>query len=229
MGKFDNYLFRASQLGRLMTNDRSGKSMGETAKKYLLEVYIKEVYGRDKEIINKYVTKGLQVEDDSMTLYCRNIKKFYKKNTEYMKNDFICGTPDIIDDDSIIDLKSSWDLHTFYDVMTNSINKNYVLQLNAYMELTGKKKAKLVYCLVDTPQPLIQDEIKKLQWKMGVSDPEANEVFKQAADYLQTALTFSDIELKKRFIEFTINYDQELINSVYERVTEARKFLNKLS
>ena len=34
---FDNQLIRCSALGRIMTNDRSGKAMGQTAKTYLEE------------------------------------------------------------------------------------------------------------------------------------------------------------------------------------------------
>jgi len=226
---FSKQLFRASAIGQIMTNDRSGKAMGETAKKYLLDIYVKEVYGRDKELINKYIVKGLECEESSMTLYCRNVKTFYKKNEQRFENDFISGTPDIITEDKkIIDIKSSWSIHTFFDVFTKKINPMYMYQLQSYMALTGCFEAKLVYCLVSTPLPLIHDEIKKLQWKMGVVDPENNKVFKQAADYLETSMQYEDIDLKDRFIEFTIERDDNIIQSIYKRVNECRSFLNDI-
>lgn len=217
-----------------MTNDRSGKQMGETAKKKLLEIYVKEKYGRDKELINKYITKGLQVEEDSITLYSRNKKKFYLKNEDRLENEFLCGTPDLYEGESIknasmiIDIKSSWDLFTFWMVLHKPMNTDYIYQLQTYMDLTGAKEAKLVYCLVSTPEPLIMDEINKLKWKMGVSDPVGNEVFQQAAAYLETAMKFDDIPMEKRFIEFTIQRNDQVIETIYERVKDCRKFLSEL-
>lgn len=231
---FSNHKFRASSIGTLMTNDRSGKQMGETAKQRLLEIYVKEKYGRDKELINKYITKGLQVEEDSITLYSRNKKTFYLKNEDRLENDFICGTPDLYEGPSIkeatliIDIKSSWDLFTFWMVLHKPMNTTYVYQLQSYMALTGAKESKLVYCLVSTPEPLILDEMNKLKWKMGVADPDTNEVFKQACDYLETAMRFDDIPMEERFIEFTIPRNDAVIDSIYERVGVCRKFLNAL-
>lgn len=231
---FDNYKFRASSIGSIMTNDRSGKQMGETAKQKLLEIYVKEKYGRDKELINKYITKGLQVEEDSITLYSRNKKTFYLKNEDRLENDFICGTPDLYEGPSIkeatliIDIKSSWDLFTFWMVLHKPMNTAYVYQLQSYMALTGAKESKLVYCLVSTPEPLILDEMNKLKWKMGVADPSTNEVFKQACDYLETSMRFEDIPMEERFIEFTIPRNDAVIDSIYERAKDCRKFLNSL-
>ena len=52
-----------------MTNDRSGKNMGETAKSYLKELYMELKFGIRKDFINKFVEKGLSAEDDSIALY----------------------------------------------------------------------------------------------------------------------------------------------------------------
>lgn len=225
---FDDFKFRASAIGKIMTESRTKEPLGETVKKYLLEVYVREIHGRDKEIISKYISKGLQVEELSLTLYSRVKKEFYKKNELGYSNEFITGTPDIITNDSIVDIKSSWSMHTFYDVFTSKINKMYLYQLQSYMALTGKKKAVLAYCLVDTPQMLINDEIRKLQWQMGLSDPEQSKVYKAAVEYLEFSMKYEDVPMKKRYIEFEIEFDEELMSAVYQRVKECREFLNKL-
>lgn len=231
---FDNHKFRASSIGAIMTNDRSGKQMGETAKKRLLEIYIKEKYGREKELINKYITKGLAVEEDSITLYSRNKKKVYFKNEDRLENEFICGTPDLYDGPTIneatmiIDLKSSWDIFTFWMVLHKPMNTDYVYQLQSYMALTGANEAKLVYCLISTPEPLILDEMNKLKWKMGVADPSTDEIYKKACDYLESSMRFEDIPIEDRFIEFTLKRNDEVIASIYDRVKDCRKFLNSL-
>ena len=83
-------LFRCSQLGKLMTEPRSKtETLSETTKKYLAEVYASVKYGRKKDIVNKYIQKGLMVEEDAITLISRLNKKMYLKNGTHLKNDFI--------------------------------------------------------------------------------------------------------------------------------------------
>ena len=116
-----NTLFRCSSLSKLMTNpkleaDIEAGNLSETTKTYLLEVYISEKYNRDKNVTSKYMEKGLLVEEDSITLYSRVMKKFFKKNESKLSNEFIKGTPDlytgleITEADLVIDIKSSWDI-----------------------------------------------------------------------------------------------------------------------
>jgi hypothetical protein len=229
---FSNTLFRCSALGRLMTNDRTGKAMGDTCRKYLLEVYAQEKHGRRKEINTKYTTKGLQVEEDSITVYSRFKKDFFKKNEERIFNAFVIGTPDLFDGPAtiheaelIIDVKSSWDLFTFLAVLGEKINKDYWWQLQGYMMLTGATRARLAYCLVDTPPALILDEQRRLMWKMGVATDE-DPLYIEAAEALEKNMTYADIPLRQRVIEFDVERDEDAIASIRERVVEARTWLN---
>ncbi len=237
---FSKYKFRCSSLGKLMTNPPGKKDvdswqgLSETTKTYLMECYVREKYGREKEIINKYLEKGLMVEEDAITLYSRVRKILFNKNQENLSNEYITGTPDIYlghdihNAEEVNDVKSSWDIYTFFATMTKPLNKDYFYQLQGYMELTKAPKSNLVYCLIDTPQPLILDEMKKLQWKMGVSDPDSNEVYKAACEYLEKAMTFSDIDIKERYIENEIIKDTTVMPSVYRRIEMGRQFLNNL-
>ena len=233
---FDNYLFHPSALGEIMTDDRSGKNMGETCKKKLLECWIEATYGRTKEFTNKYMEKGTLMEEDSITLYSLVTKKFHKKNLEQIKNGFFIGTPDLYDGKDIYhvevikDIKTSWDIFTFYEVLHKPVNKHYIWQLQAYMDLTGAEEAGLVYCLVDTPLHLIDDAKRKLQWAMNVIDPEANPEFQAKCEQIEKNMTFSlDIPKEKRYIEFKIERNDEMIREAHSRIFEARKFMNELS
>lgn len=122
--------------------------LSETTKKYLREVMIYEKYGRKKDISNKYIEKGLAVEEDAITLYSRFTKVFYKKNEKQLKNEQITGTPDLYEGDNIesasliLDIKSSWDIFTFFNSKLDALNKDYYWQLQGYMALTGATKAK---------------------------------------------------------------------------------------
>lgn len=228
MGKFDEYLFHCSSLGEIMTDAKSGPGLGETCKGHLLECWIEVTYGRERNFTNKYVQKGLMVEEDSMTLYSRAKKVFYEKNQKTFHNDFIIGTPDIIADE-VKDLKSSWDIFTFYRVIGKPINKIYDYQLTGYMDLIGLHTAGLVYCLVDTPEPLIQSEKRKLAWDMGVIETATDPNYIAGCEAIDKACRYGDIPLEKRFIEFKLKHEPAKVEKVYTRVKECREFLNSLS
>lgn len=235
---FDNYAFRCSSLGALMTN-KQGKSdttclaeLSESCKQTLIEIIISRKYNRQKDIANKYIEKGLAVEEDAVTLYSRLEGKFFKKNTHRIISDDIQGEPDlykgnsIFDAEHIIDLKSSWDVFTFFAVKTKPINKDYLYQLNGYMALTGAKSATLAYCLINTPEPMINDEKRRLFYKMNVLTEE-NPEYKKACELIERNMTFDDIPMEDRVIKFELKRDDELMDKVYKRVPWWREFMNE--
>jgi hypothetical protein len=204
---FTNTLFRCSSLGHIMTEGRSkSEVLSETCKTHLIDIYVATKYGRQTDVSNKYIEKGLQVEEDSITLYSRVKKVFFKKNSEHLSNEFIKGTPDLYTGlevraaDTIIDIKSSWDIYTFFRVHTKELNKLYYWQLQGYMALSGARSAKLVYCLVDTPLTFLLDEKRKLFYRMNAGTEE-NKLYQAACEELEKAMTFSDIPMNERVIE----------------------------
>lgn len=221
----NDILFRCSSLGHIMTSSKTKEPLSETCKTHLVDKMISVKYGRNTDIQNRYTIKGNMVEEDSLTLYSRHKKKFFKKNTETLSNDFIVGTPDIITD-KIIDIKSSWDIYTFFRNKFGKINKMYYWQLQGYMALTGLEKATLAYCLIDTPDILINDEKRKLSYKMGIIDSSPD--YELACLELEKAMTFSDIPMDDRIIEINIERNEEDINSLYEKVKLCREYLKNI-
>lgn len=235
---FDDYLFHPSSTGLILTDSRTKDPLGETCKGHLLECWIEKKYDRKKDITNKYLEKGIQQEEESITLYSRVTSRFHKKNTDQISNDYFVGTPDLYEGKSIkeatqvIDIKTSWDIFTFYNVLHKPFNKMYFWQLQAYMDLTGAKTAKLVYCLVNTPDNLINDAKRKLQWTMGIIDPSAqslNSEYHKQALQIEKNMIFDDIPMEDRYIEFNIDRDDEAIDQAHKRIKECRNFLNALT
>lgn len=120
---FSKQLFNCSSSGYLMTDptSKAAKEAGELSegtKTHLIDIFIRSKYNRKTDIFNKYVEKGLAVEEDAITLYARVKKAFFKKNEVKVSNDFIKGYPDLFtgleikDAESIIDIKASWDIYT---------------------------------------------------------------------------------------------------------------------
>lgn len=224
---FSNQLIRCSAIGKIMTNGRAKNEMGETCKTFLKELYIEKVYGIKKEISSKYIEKGLMVEDSAIALYSSLNGGFYFKNDEWFKNDFISGTPDIVSDELVIDIKSSWSPHSM-PFKDDSIKKDYYYQLMGYMALTGLKKAKLAYVLIDTPNQLVEDEKRRLSWQMGATSDLSPE-YLEACLELDKQHDFSHIPIEKRVVEFDIEYDEKVVEEIYKRVQECRTYLNSLN
>jgi hypothetical protein len=203
---------RCSSLPKIMTSPRTkGEVLSETAKSEIIKIAKEDYYGYSSQITNKYVEKGIEVEDISIELL--NTIKFadYKKNTERLTNDFLTGECDINDEknDEIIDIKSSWSLETFPALPSDINIKDYEMQLRGYMMLYNRSKASVCYCMVTTPQGLIMYE-NKLLHEVDHINP-----FKRV-----TMLTIErDLEIEKQIeercklaIEFYYDYVRQLSN-----------------
>lgn len=223
----DNLLFRCSRLGDIMTDPRAkSELLSETCKKYLTEVYIDVKYGRKKDIKNKYIEKGLLVEEDSFTLYSMFKKTMFVKNKDVFKNEFIKGTPDILKNGTVFDIKSSWDIFTFINSKDpKKLNKDYLYQLQGYLALAEKEKAVLAYCLINTPGHLINDEKRKLMWNMNCFNDQ-DKTYKEACEQLDKNMTYDDIPIDERVIEIEIPRDDGAIQAIYRRVIECRQYMN---
>jgi len=227
--------FRCSSLGYIMTEPRSkSETLSDTAKTHCVDVFVSAKYGRNTDISNRYTAKGLQVEEDSITLYSRLKKQVFFKNEAWLRNDFITGTPDLFDGEDvthpevIIDVKSSWDIFTFFrSANPEKLNKNYYWQLQGYMALTGAKSSRLAYCLINTPQMLIEDEKRKLMWKMGVIDADNNKDYIEACNEIDRLSIYDDIPMSERMHEITIDRNDEDIARIYQRVKDCRAFMNE--
>lgn len=225
--------FRCSSLSNLMIEPKSKSELiSETTKSFLREYYIKKKYNKIKNFESKYIEKGLLVEEDSLTNYSLFKKEIYNKNDIELSNDFITGTPDtFIGDDihnakTIIDVKSSWSIFTFFDSKEEKLNKNYYWQLQGYMWLTGAKDAKLVYCLINTPEQLVIDEKRRLSWKMGLIDYDINDEYIIASKIIDNNNNFDDIPLSEKIHEIHIERNDEDIEKLKSKIILANEYLN---
>lgn len=232
MKDFSKQLIRCSSIGAIMTNQQGKKDtktideLSETAKKELVKIYVAEVYGRDKEITSKYIEKGLAVEEDSITLLSRIDHKLLIKNEERFSNDFITGEPDVVN--PLYDTKSCWDIHTFYEHKTKELKKEYGWQMLGYCELTGKDFGHVAFCLIDTPLGIVEDEKRKLFYKMNAGTTE-NPDYIKACEILEKEMSFSDIPMEERIFKVQVKRFPELIEKVYERIMLCREWLNEFA
>lgn len=163
----EKLIFRCSELGRLMTPPRNkSEELSETAKSLILEKFIEVKKNRKKVIENKYLEKGLICEEEGILAYNVNViergNKFIElsKNKKRETNDYITGEPDIVMDNMCADVKSCWDIFTFYDKVLSDLDKAHYWQMQGYMWLFDKPMAELCYTLINTPEHIIERETR---------------------------------------------------------------------
>lgn len=215
------FKIRASALGQIMTNDRSGKAMGKTAQAYCEQWLKEKLYDRKKQITTKYMDKGLIMEDEAIDFYAKMTDSgFLLKNEQFFKNEYMTGTPDLILPDKVVDIKSSWDCFTFPLFDSQIENKDYYWQLQAYMILTGKTSAELAYILMDTPEHLIKKEAYYHAINIGYDLDQVIKDFK-------ARMTYFDVPNNLRIKCFTLPKD-DVEGQIIARVQECRNYINSL-
>lgn len=223
---FDNHKFRPSQLPALMTKSKTKGDLSDTVKTVLNEIFIREVYNREKIIVSKYMEKGTEKEPESISLYRKVTQQFVKKNEAKFENEFLCGTPDLILKDRIVDIKTNWDIWTFFKSSEKTAQSDYYWQLVAYMLLTDKTKADLAYCLVDNDEYTIFNETQKIKFFQGLTD-ESPEL-EQIEDQIRRNNTYSDIPEPKRVKIYSFDLGETDKQQIEAQLTLCRDYLNSL-
>jgi hypothetical protein len=236
MKSYQNKVDAIAKANDLLTEAAKYKDvivLSEGTKTHLMDIWISETKRRKADINNKFIEKGLAMEEDGITLYSRVKKVFFKKNETHLVNLFIKGTPDsfigksIHEADRIPDIKCSWSANTFYRTFTKKLNELYYWQGVGYMWLTGAKYFDLAYCLVNTPASLIEAEKRNLWYKLG-QPTDDNENWQIAQQAIERNMLFDDIPLNERVLEYTIERQESDIELLKKKITAAREYLNWL-
>lgn len=197
------FKIRASQAGRVMTNPRNkGETLSETTKTYVKEWLAEKIYGYKKQIKSKYLDKGNALEDLAIDTAIQMLDlPMVLKNEQYFENEHFCGTPDLIVDGVVYDIKNSWDCFTFPLFETECPNKDYFYQLQVYMHLTGCNRAVLTYVLLNTPEHMTWED---------------------QHDY-------DGLDDKYRIKTFEFEYQPEVIQDLEKRVLNIREYITTLN
>lgn len=151
-------IFRSSSLGKLMTKPRSkSEILSETAKSYIKQLAKENFYDYKTTIETKQMRKGILCEGDSIELLNTVMLTNLKKNETRETRGHLTGECDILIGDTIIDIKTPWSLETFPAFEEDADDRGYEWQLRGYMHLYNKPNAKLIYCMVDTPNELLTE------------------------------------------------------------------------
>ena len=204
---------------------RDNPELPQGGKTYV-EMWIKEhLYSRRKEFTSKETDKGLTVEQDAIDFVAEQLNlPGLEKNEDELSDDWFTGTHDTTSKNYVIDVKCPWDCFTFPLFDTEVPNESYYDQGQVYMELTGKKKYKLIYCLMDTPDHIIMSIAKRESFNEGW-----DELNKKVYDKVKARMTYGDIDDKYRIKVFEFKYDPARIQHLKDRVDLCRKYVEELS
>lgn len=158
------------------------------------------------------IQKGVECEDDAIELLNTVTGKQYVKNKDRISTDLTTGEWDIYDfeEDKIWDIKNAYSKKTFPIFLKEGDRKKYEWQLRDYMHLFGASNAGIAYCLVDTPEYLINRRDDP-DWHVVSHLPPADRV------------TIMSIERCKEKEEQMLNKLQ-LAQDELKKILEARNF-----
>jgi len=194
-----DFKIRASGAGQAMTNPRTKSELVSKTTLTFVENWLKkQLYGYQQEIRSKYIDKGNQLEDLAIDTAIELLNlDFILKNTDTFEDNFFTGTPDLITENEVLDIKCSWDAYSFPLFEDEIPTKDYLYQLQVYMHLTGKEKARLVYVLLDTPETMIYEEKRE----------------------------YGHLDKTLRIKTFDVSYDASIIEDLQKRVLIIREIL----
>jgi hypothetical protein len=234
----------------------SNDDLAEGVKTHLVDVYVAAMYERHEEISSKYLDKGNETEENSITIVSRMTKEFYKKNETTLRNNFICGTPDLFKGKDIHnathirDTKSSYSVYTFHRSISKELLDLYYWQVQGYMALSGAQVANVDYCLNNTPFNMIEAELRRESYKyLEGNTPNwidlqiaANHIFDRNSfeEFIQRiginptdenskaiVQGFVEIPLEKRWFTFEVKRNDEDIQRLYDRIRQCRNWINE--
>ena len=193
--------WRCSSIGKLMTASRTKSDvLSQTAKSYIESIADNDFYGLKGEMSpTPAMIKGTDMEHESINLVNSIFFTSHVKNTERLNNEWITGEADIVTDTSIIDIKTSWSLDTFPKIPEKAYDALYEWQVRSYMWLYNKQYAQVIFCMIDTPDYLLN------QWAVL----ELHKVSHIDAEKRITVLNYErDLEMEEQ-IKQKIHYANE--------------------
>ena len=211
--------------------------LGDTATSWIQSQWVLDNFGVKEPLATKELLKGTLCEQDSIALLdeVHPIDGMRFINTENFSDDFFTGTPDSLIPDYVEDIKTPWSIVTFFKkkIEDQIADKIYFGQLQVYMHLTGRKKARLVYCGVSTPAQFLDGIKVSKQYLFGLRDAgnqfQLEEEYNKYIEDVDRVHNFDVLPTPLRVRMIEIDYDPEYISKLQNAAVHGRKYYNKLN
>lgn len=192
------FKIRCSAISKILPPNEKDTELSKGVQSYLIEWYANEIGQDYEDLQTKYTIKGNLCESEHIFFIGEKLGVFgIEKNTNMYVNEYIHGTPDVVERGYIIDVKCSWNYKTFTSAVVSKRNYDYWCQLQGYMALTGKPMACLSYALLDTPE--------KSNYGKYVS--------------------YVHIPFERRNFQDWFDFDKDFVKRIENKVIQCREFL----
>lgn len=195
--------------------------------KTLLDKWIKDeiLYEKKIQSHNKYTVKGILNEEENIHYAARHLDwGNVTKNEIEESNEYMTGTPDVVLNDMIVDVKSSYEHGTFPILEDECPSTDYINQVKGYLELFKKQKGLVCYVLSTSPRHLIEREINTMAFNFGY-DKDDFEFIMSMTDLYSYESYPSGLRIKT----FEVERDDELMKEIKYRVDLSRIYIeNKM-
>jgi len=194
-------------------------NLSKTCITYLRKWADEKIYKRRVEFTSKQTDKGNLVEDVSIDYASIHLEwGLVSKNLERFHNEWAHGEPDLVLENEVPDIKSSYTHETFPLYSPELENKDYEWQDLVYQWLTGIKKGSIVFVLTSMPDEMIRKEARfSKQLSEGYTEQEYEEFAEQ--------FRYDDLPPYLRIKQYDVEYSEEKIEAIKTRVKECRKYI----
>jgi hypothetical protein len=221
-----DFKIRCSAIGKIMTDPRSkSEALSETTKTYCKQWLTERVYDRRIEVTSKQMDKGTTMEGAAIDFAANIVEPgaLWFKNEEKFSDAYMAGTPDVLTETHVYDIKCPWSFATFPMFEAELPSKDYYWQLQGYMALTGRQSAAILYVLTDAPEHILNDEARKLSYQRGLGGNTDETIYE-----IRHLLTYPDVADGLKFKRFDVARDEEAIEKIRQRVSLCREYIASL-
>jgi hypothetical protein len=95
------------------------------------------------------------------------------------------------------------------------------------MWLTGKKKYRLIYSLVPTPEHMVLNECDRLLYKYN-RNSQNEDYIKECEQIKKNNNLIKDLPIEKRVKKFEFDYDANYIDILMKKIEKAREYYKTL-
>lgn len=201
------------------------KGLGDTGKTLIEEWLTEQEYGQTKEFTSKYTDKGIRLEPACFEMISEQCGIKHWTEQDEFENEYFIGHTDILEKDGVFvdDGKVAWDCFTFPRFKIKLIPA-YDWQMQVYMELTGRPRARVHFCLLDSTPEMIMEEANSLKWKRKL-----DEVNEELIEEVTKKRTYSHLPIEMRYKCFETQKDPSRIALLTERVLECRAIIKSIT
>jgi len=208
-------------------------SLSDSCKSFLTRTYaIEKYYSGKKGRQRSSMVKGSIVQQEAFNLFMESEGKKYNTQSKLLKNDFISGIPDMYDgtlatsSEEIIEIKSSWNIFSFLSAVNKPLKSSYYWQLMGYMYLTGAKIGTIAFCLINTPENILEDEKQRVLSNRKLYE-EDEDKFNAMVEELSIRMNYNDIPVEDRVLRFTVERNDSDITKISKKVEKCREYLQE--